>query len=157
MKEKIWLCIGLFFFVSSIFCIGGCDTTSAEDDMGTYEYEQSLTYAQLQKEIETFEEWGDDVYCNNKCRVMTVPKGNETWSNVSKCRIALCRQTDRCTKGVSGIIERTKTTCTDSYVPEQVVDVPVDTVTTDTVAIDTTKIDSTSTNNDTQTETLTEL
>ena len=133
MKEKIWLFIGLFFFISSIFFIGGCDATSAEDDSGTYEYEQSLTYAQLQKEIKTFEDWGDEVYCNNKCRVMTVPKGNETWSNVSKCRIALCRQTDRCTKGVSGLIERTKTTCTESYVPEEKVveptveDVPVDT------------------------------
>jgi hypothetical protein len=144
MKEKIWFFIGLFFFISSIFFIGGCDTTSAEDDIGTYEYEQSLTYDQLQKEIETFEEWGDDVYCNNKCRVMTVPKGNEAWSNISKCRIALCRQTDRCTKGVSGIIERTKTTCTDSYVPEQkVVDVPVDTVKSDTTVIDTVKSDST--------------
>lgn len=133
MKEKIWLFIGLFFFISSIFFIGGCDATSAEDNSGTYEYEQSLTYAQLQKEIKTFEYWGDDVYCNNKCRVMTVPKGTENWSKISKCRIALCRQTDRCTKGVSGLIERTKTTCTESYVPEEKVveptveDVPVDT------------------------------
>ena len=148
MKEKIWLFIGLFFFISSIFFIGGCDTTNAEDDTGTYEYEQSLTYAQLQKEIKTFEEWGDDVYCNNKCRVMTVPKGTENWSNISKCRIALYR----CTKGVSGIIERTKTTCTDSYVPEEKVveptmeDVPVDTVKTDTTIVDTTIVsDSTAT------------
>lgn len=144
MKEKIWFFIGLFFFISSIFFIGGCDTTSAEYDMGTYEYEQSLTYAQLQKEIKSFEEWGDDVYCNNKCRVMPVPKGNETWSNISKCRIALCRQTDRCTKGVDGLIERMKTTCTDSYVPEQkVVDVPVDTVKTDTTDSTATVSDST--------------
>ena len=150
MKEKIWLFIGLFFFISSIFFISGCDTTSAEDDTGTYEYEQSLTYAQLQKEIKTFEDWGDDVYCNNKCRVMTVPKGTENWSKISKCRIALCRQTDRCTKGVSGLIERTKTTCTDSYEPKEEVvveptveDVPVDTVKTDTTVIDTVKTDST--------------
>jgi hypothetical protein len=155
MKEKIWLFIGLFFFISSIFFISGCDTTSAEDDTGTYEYEQSLTYAQLQKEIKTFEDWGDDVYCNNKCRVMTVPKGNETWSNISKCRIALCRQTDRCTKGVSGIIERTKTTCTESYVPKEdvaieptVEDVPVDTGITDTTVVDTVKTDSTTTISD---------
>lgn len=147
MKEKIWIFIGLFFFISYIFFIGGCDTTNAEDDTGTYEYEQSLTYAQLQKEIKTFEEWGDDVYCNNKCRVMTVPKGTENWSKISKCRIALCRQTDRCTKGVSGLIERTKTICTDSYEEEvvvepTVVDVPVDTVNTDTTVVDTTKTDS---------------
>ena len=71
MKEKIWFFIGLFFFISSIFFIGGCDTTNAEDDIGTYEYEQSLTYAQLQKEIETFEEWGDDVYCNIYYGVLT--------------------------------------------------------------------------------------
>ena len=55
MKEKIWFFIGLFFFISSIFFIGGCDTTSAEDDTGTYEYEQSLTYAQLQKDYLTIE------------------------------------------------------------------------------------------------------
>lgn len=154
MKEKIWLFVGLIFFISSIFFIGGCDTTSAEDDTGTYEYEQSLTYAQLQKEIKTFEEWGDEVYCNNKCRVMTVPKGTENWSKISKCRIALCRQTDRCTKGVSGLIERTKTTCTESYVPEEKVveptveDVPVD---TDTTVVDTTKTDSTATVSDSTT------
>jgi len=152
MKEKNWLFIGLFFFISSIFFISGCDTTNAEDDTGTYEYEQSLTYAQLQKEIKTFEDWGDDVYCNNKCRVMTVPKGNEAWSNISICRIDLCRQTDRCTKGVSGIIERTKTTCNIPYekveIKQTVEDVSIDTEKTDTTVVDTVKADSTTTISD---------
>lgn len=102
-----------------------------------------MTYAQLLKEIKTFEDWGDDVYCNNKCRVMTVPKGTENWSNISKCRIALCRQTDRCTKGVSGLIERTKTICEN---PKNVIEnLSADSVKTDSTAIasDSTSTDST--------------
>ena len=120
MIEKIFLMLcAAFFTIGCVFFIG-CDTTEAKDT-DQWEYEKALTSAQLQSEINLAKKngFGDDTYCFNTCKVLTVPSNKDeynAWSKVSLCRIDICHSTQMCTKGIQGLMDRIAG-CNESYQP----------------------------------------
>ena len=120
MIERILLILcAAFFTIGCVFFVG-CDTTEAKDT-DQWEYEKNLTSAQLQSEIAIAKKngYGDDTYCFNVCKVLTVPSNNDeynAWSRVSLCRIDICHSTQLCTKGIQGLMDRVGG-CTESYQP----------------------------------------
>ena len=120
MIERILLILcAAFFTIGCVFFVG-CDTTEAKDT-DQWEYEKNLTSAQLQSEIARAKKngYGDDTYCFNVCKVLTVPSNNDeynAWSRVSLCRIDICHSTQLCTKGIQGLMDRVGG-CTESYPP----------------------------------------